>query len=27
MEYKNVPELAGVDLERFRGPGREVVRV
>jgi predicted phage-related endonuclease len=27
VDYKRVPELAGVDLERYRGPTREEVRV
>ena len=27
VDYKKVPELRGVDLERYRGKGREEVRV
>ena len=27
VEYKKIPELAGVDLEKYRGKGREEVRV
>ena len=27
IEYKRIPELADFDLEPFRGPGREEVRV
>jgi putative phage-type endonuclease len=27
IDYKQIPALAGVDLERFRGPGRQEVRV
>lgn len=27
VDYKKVPELAGVNLERYRGKGREEVRV
>ena len=27
VDYKRVPQLADVDLEQFRGPGREEVRV
>lgn len=27
VDYKRIPELAGVDLERYRGKGREEVRV
>jgi putative phage-type endonuclease len=27
IEYKRVPELAGVDLEQYRGPAREETRV
>jgi putative phage-type endonuclease len=27
IDYKKVPELAGVDLERYRGPGREEIRI
>lgn len=27
VDYKKVPELGGVDLERYRGPAREEVRV
>ena len=26
VEYKKIPELAGVDLERWRGKGREEIR-
>lgn len=27
IDYKRIPELAGVDLERYRGPARHEVRV
>jgi hypothetical protein len=27
VDYKKVPELRGVDLDRYRGKGREEVRV
>ncbi len=27
VDYKRVPQLAGVDLEQYRGKGREEVRV
>lgn len=27
VDYKRVPELEGVELERYRGKGREEVRV
>jgi DNA repair protein RadC len=27
VDYKRIPELRGVDLERYRGKGREEVRV
>jgi hypothetical protein len=27
VEYKRVPELVGVDLERYRGAGREETRI
>ncbi len=27
VEYKRVPELAGVDLEQYRGAAREEVRI
>jgi predicted phage-related endonuclease len=27
VDYRQIPQLAEVDLERFRGPGREEVRV
>ena len=27
VDYKKVPELTGVELEKYRGPAREEVRV
>jgi hypothetical protein len=27
VEYKRVPQLAGIDLEGYRGPAREEVRI
>jgi putative phage-type endonuclease len=27
IDYKKVPELAGMDLDRYRGPGREETRI
>ena len=27
VNYKNIPSLEGVDLDQYRGPGREEVRI